>query len=184
MIAQSQQVTLQEMTDAYASRGVSALHGFLECPVLVECSGMPPVAAPSFATATATWDVRVVLALARTGTLADPALVARAGLIFPVVKRAGGPFPDRIGVGRARTADICLRHTSVSKYHAYFTQDDTGRWHVWDARSRNGTRIRDVLLEPGQGAELSCGTLLVLGGDVCVFFSPLGFRGFLDAMRR
>ncbi len=37
---------------------------------------------------------------------------------------ASGPFPSRVSIGRARNADIVLRHESVSKFHAWFERDE------------------------------------------------------------
>jgi pSer/pThr/pTyr-binding forkhead associated (FHA) protein len=130
----------------------------------------------------APWDTRVVLAMVKSGTQVDPELVAKAGAVFAVAKRPGGPFPDRIGVGRARTADISLRLGSVSKYHAYFTHDEKGRWLIWDARSRNGTRVGERRIEPGDGVELSNGTQLTFGDEAFLFFSDVGFRKLLDSI--
>lgn len=58
-------------------------------------------------------------------------------IIVPVKKRDDGPFPDRIGVGRARNCDVVLRFPSVSKLHAQFRLG--GTLQLVDLGSVNGT---------------------------------------------
>jgi hypothetical protein len=60
--------------------------------------------------------------------------------IVAVAKAPGHPYPDRIGVGRARNCDIVLRDPSVSKLHAQFCVAGAALALV-DIGSHNGTRI-------------------------------------------
>jgi hypothetical protein len=85
--------------------------------------------------------------------------------IVPLRKRpvAGKPFAHRISVGRARNNDIVLRHSSVSKFHAWFETGGHGEMRVADARSSNGTLLNDDAL----GRELAIAT----EGDVIKFGS-------------
>lgn len=65
-------------------------------------------------------------------------------VITPIKKREGGPFPDRIGLGRARNCDVVLRFASVSKLHAQFR---TGQaLHLVDVGSVNGTFVNGTPL--------------------------------------
>ena len=133
----------------------------------------------------APWDVRVALVLVNSGSEADPQLLTQAGSVWPVAKRPGGPFPDRIGVGRTRTADISLRMGSVSKYHAYFIYNDAERrWEVWDARSRNGTWVGDRRLPSGSGAPVENCTQLSFGDEAFLFFTEPGFRALVEALAK
>ena len=67
-------------------------------------------------------------------------------VIAPLKKREGGPFPDRIGIGRARNCDVVLRFPSVSKLHAQFR---TGAvLHLVDVGSVNGTVVNGTALVP------------------------------------
>src|SRR5690606_12324015 len=63
-----------------------------------------------------------------------------ATIIAPVTKREGGPFPDLIGIGRARNCDVVLRFASVSKLHAQLRRDGAA-WSLIDLDSVNGTAL-------------------------------------------
>ena len=67
-----------------------------------------------------------------------PADALCSGSVVPVLKRPGSPFPDQIGVGRARNVDVWLPLRGISKYHGYFTRLEDGSYAVADAGSRNG----------------------------------------------
>jgi hypothetical protein len=167
--------SLQELGPA----ALGELHGW---PALVHCSRAGGEGSWGFETRTvaAPWDARVALALARGGRVADPELLSKAGAAYAIIKRPGGPFPDRIGVGRARTADISLRYDSVSKYHAYFTCDEAEQhWTLWDARSRNGTMVSNQRLSPGSSAPVENGSALVFGEELFLFFTKAGFAALL-----
>ena len=86
-------------------------------------------------------------------------------VIAPLKKREGGPFPDRIGLGRARNCDVVLRFPSVSKLHAQFR---TGAvLHLVDVGSVNGTIVNGTPLvarapQPVKiGDRLQFGTVVV-----------------------
>jgi hypothetical protein len=84
--------------------------------------------------------------------------------VAPLVKRilAGKPFSERISIGRARNNDIVLRHTSVSKFHAWLELGEDEELRLGDARSTNRTRLNGRALtrelEP-----VSAGDQLVFG---------------------
>jgi hypothetical protein len=177
--------TLQELVTTYERQGASALSEFSRKPAIIHCDkggadkpwGFETVAVSS------PWDLKVALGLAQSGLKANPELLAKAGAVYSVEKRPGGPFPDRIGVGRARTADISLRLSSVSKYHAYFRRDDTrGHWEVWDARSRNGTTVGTHRLQAGEGAALENGVSILFGNALFLFFTDVGFFELLRGL--
>ena len=45
--------------------------------------------------------------------------------IFPLTKKPGASFPDRITIGRTANNDIVIADTSVSRLHAYVRRDGT-----------------------------------------------------------
>jgi hypothetical protein len=176
---------LQTVVGAYELRGRAVLGDLQDHAALVHCGEALPDQAWGFQTraVAAPWDTRVALALVRSGAQINPEVLAKAGAVYAIAKRPGGPFPDRIGVGRARTADISLRSPSVSKYHAYFTCEEGRReWSVVDARSRNGTRVGERRLEAGDPAKLANGAQLMFGDETFLFFTPDGFRQVLDSL--
>lgn len=177
--------TLQSVLGAYEVKGRAMLGDLQDHGALVHCGEELATQAWGYEThaVAAPWDTRVVLALVKSGSQINPEVLAKAGAVYAVAKRPGGPFPDRIGVGRARTADISLRAPSVSKYHAYFTYLESKReWTLVDARSRNGTRIGERRIEPGETANVTNGSQLMFGDETFLFFTPEGFRQVLDML--
>jgi hypothetical protein len=89
-----------------------------------------------------------------------------AAIVAPVLKREGGPFPDRIGIGRARNCDIVLRFSTVSKLHAQLrlagTQPGT-QWTIADMGSANGTSVNGVALAPRTITAVNIGARLRFG---------------------
>jgi hypothetical protein len=76
-------------------------------------------------------------------TTLETQLVRMPHFVAPLRKRptAGKPFVDRISVGRAHNNDIVLRHSSVSKFHAWLECDEGRAFYVGDAKSKNGTKV-------------------------------------------
>jgi pSer/pThr/pTyr-binding forkhead associated (FHA) protein len=66
--------------------------------------------------------------------------------VVPLRKRitAESLNPNRVSVGRAPNKDIVLRHSSVSKFHAWFEVDESGSFFVTDAGSKNATWLNGV----------------------------------------
>jgi hypothetical protein len=58
--------------------------------------------------------------------------------LFPLTKKAGASFPDRITIGRTSNNDIVIADPSVSRLHAYVRRDGD-HWVVADAGSKNGS---------------------------------------------
>lgn len=88
----------------------------------------------------------------RFGTLMmskDEILAAEAGIYAHTVRKAdANAFAMMITVGRAGNNDIILPYDSVSKFHAYFTQNPDGTWTLTDAKSMNGTFLGERRLAP------------------------------------
>jgi hypothetical protein len=85
--------------------------------------------------------------------------------LVPLKKREGvdAAFMDRISVGRAPNKDIVLRHSSISKSHAWFQFDELSTCYVADAGSKNGTRVNGSLLGPREPTQIESGDLVTFG---------------------
>lgn len=86
--------------------------------------------------------------------------------LYPLVKKPGASFPDRITIGRTPNNDVVIPDGSVSRLHAYVRP---GAWLVADAGSKNGSWLDDAALEPRKEARLAPGAQLRLG-DVRLSF--------------
>jgi len=127
------------------------------------------------------WHAQIAISLAAVAGSIDPVLFSRAEVLYPVRKRLGRPFPDRIGMGRSSNADVCLRFASVSKYHAYISKTETG--HVLhEARSRNGTFVDGKRLPAEGSAELRDGSRIGLGDELFLFFSVGGLTAIVTQL--
>lgn len=62
-------------------------------------------------------------------------------LVHPLKKMRAGPFASTILIGRSRTNDVCVAHSSVSKLHARIRIDDDHNLFLSDAGSSNGTAL-------------------------------------------
>ena len=111
---------------------------------------------------------------------ATPASSFHGKLAF-LSKRPGNPFPHMITIGRARNSDLVINSASISKVHAYFLRTDDG-WRLVDQRSRNGTFVDGVALEPGQQEALSDRARIHLGEHVKLeFLLPQTIAGLVGA---
>jgi hypothetical protein len=92
----------------------------------------------------------------------DEATTTEIGwIIAPVKKREGGPFPDRIGIGRARNCDVVLRFATISKLHAQLRLGDP--LTIVDIDSANGTKLNGRALQPRKPEPIVVGDRLELG---------------------
>jgi pSer/pThr/pTyr-binding forkhead associated (FHA) protein len=89
--------------------------------------------------------------------------------IYPLAKKPGASFPDRITIGRTSNNDVVIADHSVSRLHAYVRQGDS--WIVADAGSKNGSWLDEIRLEPRRETQLSPGAVLRIG-DVSATFYP------------
>src|SRR5438132_7012927 len=67
--------------------------------------------------------------------------------VYPLVKKQGASFQERITIGRTPNNDIVIAEHSVSRLHAYVRQVGGG-WVVADGGSKNGSWLRGEQLEP------------------------------------
>lgn len=101
--------------------------------------------------------------------------------VFPIVKRSGAVFHDRVSVGRNRNADIHLPFRKISKFHAYFTQAPGGsRVMITDAGSTNGTFVGGRRLPTGQPVEVAEKSVILFGQFLFVFFTAAGFYSLIS----
>lgn len=91
--------------------------------------------------------------------------------IFPLAKKPGASFPDRITIGRTPNNDVAIADASVSRLHAYVRARSSGGWVVADAGSKNGSWLGDAALEPRREVALAPGSVIRLG-DVALTFYP------------
>ena len=89
--------------------------------------------------------------------------------IYPLVKKAGASFPDRITIGRTSNNDIVVADASISRLHAYVRRD--GRlWVVADGGSKNGSWLKGQPLEARRERPLETRTVLRLGDVDLTFY--------------
>lgn len=88
--------------------------------------------------------------------------------IYPLAKKPGASFRDRITIGRTSNNDVVIVDHSVSRLHGYVRQGEG--WMFADAGSKNGSWLDDQRLEPRREAPLSTGAVLRLGDVVARFY--------------
>lgn len=125
-----------------------------------------------------------------TARLLDPlAVLGLAGkapsspdvVVFPISKRSGAVFHDRVSVGRNRNADIHLPFRRISKFHAYFTASAGGtKIMLTDAGSTNGTFISGKRIPTGQPVEIADKAIIHFSHFLFVFYSANGFYSLLS----
>lgn len=89
--------------------------------------------------------------------------------LFPLIKKPGASFPDRITIGRTSNNDIAIADTSVSRLHAYVRRDGK-EWVVADAGSKNGSWLRGARLEARKEQRLMSRALLRIGEIDLTFY--------------
>ena len=92
--------------------------------------------------------------------------------LYPLSKKPGASFPDRITIGRTPNNDVVIAEHSVSRLHAYVRLDGT-QWLVADAGSKNGSWLDKHRLEPRMERTLASRSVLRLG-DVDLTFVAAG----------
>ena len=101
-------------------------------------------------------------------------------VVYPLRKaRPDGPFRNTILVGRSRTNDVCIAHSSVSKLHARIRISDLGALFVSDAGSSNGTTLDGAALAADVERPISNGAHLNFGACAMQAFTPERFASIL-----
>ena len=88
--------------------------------------------------------------------------------LFPLAKKPGASFPDRITIGRTANNDVVVADPSVSRLHAYVRQ--AAGWVVADAGSKNGSWLDEAALEPRREMPLQARSVLRLGDVRLTFY--------------
>lgn len=89
--------------------------------------------------------------------------------IYPLVKKAGASFPDRITIGRTSNNDIVVADASISRLHAYVRRDGR-QWVVADGGSKNGSWLKGTTLEARRERPLETRAVLRLGDVDLTFY--------------
>jgi hypothetical protein len=126
----------------------------------------------------ATWGEAMEWSTAIASREAPPASHISSSWAIPLKKRPGNPHPDQLSVGRARSCDIVLRYSFLSKLHAQFLVTDKGL-KLRDLKSANGTKVNAVALQAMEtvkiepGDRISFGQLHVRLATAAVFHAQL-----------
>lgn len=88
--------------------------------------------------------------------------------LYPLAKKLGASFRDRITIGRTENNDAVISDPSVSRLHAYVRH--ANGWVVADAGSKNGSWLGDVQLEPRREAPLPAGAAIRFGDVHMTFY--------------
>ena len=89
--------------------------------------------------------------------------------VYPLSKKPGASFPDRITIGRTPNNDIVINDHSVSRLHAYVRHDGK-MWIVADAGSKNGSWLDKSTLEARKERKLATRCVLRIGDVDLRFF--------------
>jgi len=90
--------------------------------------------------------------------------------IFPLAKKPGASFPDRITIGRTNNNDVVIADTSISRLHAYIRRDGAS-WLLADAGSKNGSWLRGETLGARRETALPSRAMIKLGDVDLTFYS-------------
>lgn len=166
---------LEWYRDWFERRGRAAFAAEFDYPALVARENLETETEASFHTAfmSRTQFLAELQKTAAPGAEERPLI--RAGEVRFVQKAKGAAFADRVGVGRARNADVWLPNPRVSKYHAYFSGTARDGYTLTDADSRNGTWVDGNKLTPREPAPLADGSEVIFGPHRFTFFTAEAF---------
>jgi len=105
-------------------------------------------------------------------------------LIIPVVRSGTTPFADMVSVGRVEGNDIVIRHATVSKIHAFFSEVEPGSWTLTDKGSTNGTWVGGVRLQPDVPHKLGANEMVAFGQCHVALKGAAALWRFLELERR
>ena len=88
--------------------------------------------------------------------------------LYPLAKKLGASFRDRITIGRTENNDVVISDPSVSRLHAYVRH--ANGWVIADAGSKNGSWLGDEQLDPRREAPLPAGAVIRFGDVQLTFF--------------
>ncbi len=97
-------------------------------------------------------------------------------LAVVVEKTKDNAFQRRVTIGRTTNNDIILDDGSVSRFHAWLQQDETGKgWAFVDAGSRNGSQVAGKRVTAKAPTPLVSGQKVRIGSVELTFFSAEAF---------
>lgn len=103
-------------------------------------------------------------------------------VVYPLAKKPGASFPDRITIGRTPNNDIAIVDHSVSRFHAYLRVDGKD-WVVADAGSKNGSWLGSATLEARKERKLTSKTIVRIGDVDLTFYLALDLYAALGGSR-
>lgn len=126
------------------------------------------------------WSFRTLSArTVRDASGAVEAVLDDTYLVHLLKKMKAGPFAGTVLVGRSRTNDVCVAHSSVSKLHARIRVDASGLF-LSDAGSSNGTFFNDERLAKDTEQQLVHGAQIRFGACSFQAFEPQRFVTLLQ----
>jgi pSer/pThr/pTyr-binding forkhead associated (FHA) protein len=104
--------------------------------------------------------------------------------VYRLVKRGTNAFEGMINVGRAGNNDVALDVHAVSKFHAYFSMDNSsGHCYLTDAESTNGSFINRNRLTAHKRYVLDNADVVSFAGTVELkFYTAEGFWDMLSTV--
>lgn len=98
--------------------------------------------------------------------------------VFPIVKKPGASFPDRVTIGRTANNDLVLSEHSISRFHAYVRQDGQS-WLFADAGSKNGCDLQGERLAPRKEKPLISRAVVRVGDIELTFYRAIDLYAVL-----
>lgn len=127
------------------------------------------------------WSFRTLSArTVRDASGAVEAILDDTYLVHPLKKMKAGPFAGTVLIGRSRTNDVCVAHSSVSKLHARIRTDASGALFLSDNDSSNGTFVNNLRLGKDAEERLSHATHVRFGACSFQAFEPQRFVQLLQ----
>jgi len=102
--------------------------------------------------------------------------------IYPLTKKPGASFPDRITIGRTPNNDIVIVDHSVSRFHAYLRKDGPA-WVVADAGSKNGSWLGSGALEARKEKKITSKNIVRIGDVDLTFYLAIDLFAALGGTR-
>lgn len=96
---------------------------------------------------------------------------SRSATLVELKKTERNGYGKFVVVGRGSSADVALKHHSISKAHAWFEEKDGG-WVLHDSRSRNGTFVDGKRVSPSGSMRVHSSARLTFGTLQAFFLEP------------
>ncbi len=104
-------------------------------------------------------------------------------VIFEVKKQKDNAFRRGVTVGRTANNDLVFDDASVSRFHAWFQEEEQG-WSVADAGSKNGTTLDGKKLSSKKPAAIVPGARVRFGSVEVVFLDGASFLRMIKERAR